>query len=71
MSFETGNIVLKLANHVFLAFYIFTQNHKNMALFTEKLEFDEVQINVIRYSIDQPPLMMKSKFMDIMFFILF
>jgi len=56
MSFETDEEVLKLANDTEygLASYIFTNNHKRIEYFTEELEFGEIQINGVKYSIYLP-----------------
>ena len=56
MSFETDEEVLKLANDTEygLASYIFTNNHKRIEHFTEELEFGEIQINGVKYSIYLP-----------------
>lgn len=56
MSFETDEEVLKLANDTEygLASYIFTNDHKRIEHFTEELEFGEIQINGVKYSIYLP-----------------
>jgi len=56
MSFKTDDEVLKLANDTEygLASYIFTNNHKRIERFTEELEFGEVQVNGVKYSIYLP-----------------
>lgn len=56
MSFETDDEVLELANDTEygLASYIFTNNHKRIERFTEALEFGEIQINGVKYSIYLP-----------------
>lgn len=56
MSFETDDEVLKLANDTEfgLASYIFTNNHKRIERFTEELDFGEIQINGVKYSIYLP-----------------
>ncbi|MDW5288063.1 NAD-dependent succinate-semialdehyde dehydrogenase [Formosa sp. PL04] len=56
MSFETDDEVLELANDTEygLASYIFTNNHKRIERFTEELEFGEIQINGVKYSIYLP-----------------
>lgn len=56
MSFETDDEVLALANdsEYGLASYIFTNNHKRIERFTEDLEFGEIQINGVKYSIYLP-----------------
>ncbi len=56
MSFETDEEVLALANDTEygLASYIFTNNHKRIAKFTEELDFGEVQINGVKYAIYLP-----------------
>jgi succinate-semialdehyde dehydrogenase / glutarate-semialdehyde dehydrogenase len=56
MSFETDDEVLALANDTEfgLASYIFTNNHKRIARFTEELEFGEIQINGVKYAIYLP-----------------
>ena len=56
ISFETDDEVLKLANDTDsgLASYIFTNNHKRIERFTEELEFGEVQVNGVKYSIYLP-----------------
>ncbi len=56
MSFETDDEVLDLANDTEygLASYIFTNNHKRIERFTDELEFGEIQINGVKYSIYLP-----------------
>jgi len=56
MSFETDEEVLELANDTEygLASYIFTNNHNRIVRFSEKLEFGEVQVNGVKYSIYLP-----------------
>ncbi|WP_299255678.1 NAD-dependent succinate-semialdehyde dehydrogenase [uncultured Aquimarina sp.] len=56
MSFETDDEVLELANDTEygLASYIFTNNHKRIERFTQELEFGEIQINGVKYSIYLP-----------------
>lgn len=56
MSFETDDEVLALANDTEfgLASYIFTNNHSRIERFTEELEFGEIQINGVKYSIYLP-----------------
>lgn len=56
ISFETDDEVLELANDTEygLASYIFTNNHKRVERFTEELEFGEVQVNGVKYSIYLP-----------------
>ncbi|TNJ42388.1 NAD-dependent succinate-semialdehyde dehydrogenase [Tamlana fucoidanivorans] len=56
MPFETDDEVLELANDTEfgLASYIFTNNHKRIERFTEELEFGEIQINGVKYSIYLP-----------------
>ncbi|MGY6648262.1 NAD-dependent succinate-semialdehyde dehydrogenase [Wenyingzhuangia sp. IMCC45574] len=56
MSFETDDEVLALANDTEygLASYIFTNNHQRIERFTEELEFGEIQINGVKYSIYLP-----------------
>ncbi len=56
MPFDTDDEVLELANttEFGLASYIFTNNHKRIARFTEELEFGEIQINGVKYAIYLP-----------------
>ena len=56
LSFETDDEVLESANDTEygLASYIFTNNHKRIERFSEELEFGEVQINGVKYSIYLP-----------------
>lgn len=56
MSFDSDDEVLELANDTEygLASYIFTNEHKRIQKFTEKLEFGEIQINGVKYSIYLP-----------------
>ncbi len=56
LSFDTDDEVLALANDTEygLASYIFTNNHKRIERFVEDLEFGEVQINGVKYSIYLP-----------------
>lgn len=56
LSFSSDDEVLKLANYTEygLASYIFTNNHKRIERFTEELEFGEVQVNGVKYSIYLP-----------------
>lgn len=56
MSFESDDEVLALANDTEygLASYIFTNNHKRIERFTEALEFGEIQVNGVKYSIYLP-----------------
>jgi len=56
MNFETDDEVLALANDTEfgLASYIFTNNHSRIERFTEELEFGEIQINGVKYSIYLP-----------------
>ena len=56
LSFASDDEVLRLANHTEygLASYIFTNNHKRIERFTEDLEFGEVQVNGVKYSIYLP-----------------
>lgn len=56
MSFESDDEVLALANDTEygLASYIFTNNHQRIERFTEELEFGEIQINGVKYSIYLP-----------------
>lgn len=56
ISFETDDEVLELANDTEygLASYIFTNNHRRVERFTEELEFGEVQVNGVKYSIYLP-----------------
>ncbi len=56
--FKTDDEVLELANSTEygLASYIFTNNHKRIERFTEDLEFGEVQVNGVKYSIYLPQL---------------
>ncbi|NQU54552.1 MAG: NAD-dependent succinate-semialdehyde dehydrogenase [Bacteroidetes bacterium] len=55
-SFETDDEVLELANDTEygLASYIFTNNHKRVERFTAELDFGEVQVNGVKYSIYLP-----------------
>lgn len=56
MSFENDDEALELANNTDygLASYIFTNNHKRIERFTERLDFGEVQVNGVKYSIYLP-----------------
>jgi len=56
MKFGSDDEVLELANSTEygLASYIFTNNHKRIERFTEELEFGEVQVNGVKYSIYLP-----------------
>jgi succinate-semialdehyde dehydrogenase / glutarate-semialdehyde dehydrogenase len=56
MKFRTDEEVLELANDTEygLASYIFTNDHKRIENFTEKLAFGEVQVNGVKYSIYLP-----------------
>lgn len=56
MKFKTDDEVLELANDTEygLASYIFTNNHKRIERFSEHLQFGEVQINGVKYSIYLP-----------------
>lgn len=56
MSFETDDEVLTLANDTEygLASYIFTNNHKRIERFSRDLQFGEIQINGVKYSIYLP-----------------
>ncbi|NIJ46039.1 succinate-semialdehyde dehydrogenase/glutarate-semialdehyde dehydrogenase [Wenyingzhuangia heitensis] len=56
MSFDSDDEVLALANDTDfgLASYIFTNNHKRIERFTDELEFGEIQINGVKYSIYLP-----------------
>lgn len=56
MPFETDDEVLALANDTEygLASYIFTNDHRRIERFTEELEFGEIQINGVKYSIYLP-----------------
>ena len=56
IKFETDDEVLAMANDTEfgLASYIFTNDHKRIERFTEELEFGEVQINGVKYSIYLP-----------------
>ena len=55
-SFKTDDEVLELANatEYGLASYIFTNNHQRIERFIEELEFGEVQVNGVKYSIYLP-----------------
>jgi len=55
-SFKTDDEVLEMANNTEygLASYIFTNNHRRIERFTQKLEFGEVQVNGVKYSIYLP-----------------
>lgn len=54
--FETDDEVLKMANDTEygLASYIFTNNHKRIERFSAELQFGEVQVNGVKYSIYLP-----------------
>lgn len=54
--FETDDEVLAMANNTEygLASYIFTNNHKRIERFTAGLDFGEVQVNGVKYSIYLP-----------------
>jgi succinate-semialdehyde dehydrogenase / glutarate-semialdehyde dehydrogenase len=56
LTFNSDDEVLELANSTEygLASYIFTNNHKRIERFTEELEFGEVQVNGVKYSIYLP-----------------
>lgn len=56
MSFENDDEVLKLANDTEygLASYIFTNNHQRIERFSRDLQFGEIQINGVKYSIYLP-----------------
>jgi succinate-semialdehyde dehydrogenase/glutarate-semialdehyde dehydrogenase len=56
LKFSTDDEVLEMANDTEygLASYIFTNNHKRIQRFIEKLEFGEVQVNGVKYSIYLP-----------------
>lgn len=56
MSFKSDDEVLALANDTEygLASYIFTNNHKRIAKFTEELAFGEIQVNGVKYAIYLP-----------------
>jgi succinate-semialdehyde dehydrogenase/glutarate-semialdehyde dehydrogenase len=56
MSFDSDDEVLEMANDTEygLASYIFTNNHKRIQRFTEDLQFGEIQINGVKYSIYLP-----------------
>ena len=56
MPFETDDEVLELANDTEygLASYIFTNNHKRIERFSRDLQFGEIQINGVKYSIYLP-----------------
>lgn len=56
MSFETDDEVLQLANDTEygLASYIFTNDHKRIERFSRDLQFGEIQINGVKYSIYLP-----------------
>ncbi len=56
MPFETDDEVLALANDTEygLASYIFTNNHKRIERFSRDLQFGEIQINGVKYSIYLP-----------------
>lgn len=56
MKFSTDDEVLEMANDTEygLASYIFTNDHARIERFTEKLEFGEVQVNGVKYSIYLP-----------------
>ncbi|MCK4922253.1 MAG: NAD-dependent succinate-semialdehyde dehydrogenase [Bacteroidales bacterium] len=54
--FETDDKALEMANDTEygLASYIFTNNHKRIERFTSELDFGEVQVNGVKYSIYLP-----------------
>ncbi len=56
LSFNTDDEVLSLANDTEygLASYIFTNNHNRIERFIEELEFGEIQVNGVKYSIYLP-----------------
>lgn len=56
MPFQTDDEVIDLANDTEfgLASYIFTNDHKRIQRFTEELQFGEIQINGVKYSIYLP-----------------
>ncbi len=56
MPFETDDEVLQLANDTEfgLASYIFTNDHKRIERFSRDLQFGEIQINGVKYSIYLP-----------------
>ena len=56
MSFEKDDEVLELANDTEygLASYIFTNNHRRIERFSRDLQFGEIQINGVKYSIYLP-----------------
>ena len=56
MSFDSDDEVLEMANDTEygLASYIFTNNHQRIQRFTEDLQFGEIQINGVKYSIYLP-----------------
>ena len=56
MSFDTDDEVLALANDTEygLASYIFTNDHKRIERFSRDLQFGEIQINGVKYSIYLP-----------------
>ena len=56
IKFTTDDQVLEMANDTEygLASYIFTNNHKRIERFTRELEFGEVQVNGVKYSIYLP-----------------
>ena len=56
ISFKNDEEVLAMANDTEygLASYIFTNNHNRVAYFTHKLQFGEVHINGVKYSIYLP-----------------
>lgn len=56
IKFSTDDEVLELANDTEygLASYIFTNNHSRIERFSEELEFGEVQVNGVKYSIYLP-----------------
>jgi len=56
IKFQDDDQVLEMANDTEygLASYIFTNNHKRIERFTDELEFGEVQVNGVKYSIYLP-----------------
>jgi succinate-semialdehyde dehydrogenase/glutarate-semialdehyde dehydrogenase len=56
LKFSTDDEVLEMANDTEygLASYIFTNNHKRIERFVEELQFGEVQVNGVKYSIYLP-----------------
>lgn len=56
MPFKTDEEVLEMANdsEYGLASYIFTNDHKRIAYFSKNLQFGEIQINGVKYSIYLP-----------------